>query len=212
MSVTNGGTALKPLRMGGSLSGSAGSGPDRGRQVLEADDAIDEAVGLGRIVRGAQLEHELVLGAEIDLLEVLALGEVPEVQAPAVFGAEQDFRHEPVLECVGRAPFARHQGVVAEVPPDVVAQPLRPALHFPAAERLEALMIDHEDAARRLAVHAAERSDIDAAGTAMHRVRPGVAGFLRDLLGFDDFDDLRLARVGLGVEDMNARGPQPRHH
>jgi hypothetical protein len=33
-------------------------------------------------------------------------------------------------------------------------------------------VIDHEDPARRLAVHAAERSDIDAAGTAMHRVRP----------------------------------------
>src|SRR6478672_5073242 len=68
---------------------------------------------------------------------------------------------------------------------------------FPTAERLEALMIDHEDAARRLAVLIAERSDIDAARTAMYGVGPRVAGFLRDLLGLDDFDDLRLARVGL---------------
>jgi len=98
------------------------------------------------------------------------------------------------------------------MPPDVVAQPLRTALHFPTAERLEALVIDHEDAARCLAVLIAERSDIDAARTAMYGVGPRVAGFLRDLLGFDDFDDLRVARVWLGVEDVNARGPQPRHH
>ena len=73
-------------------------------------------------------------------------------------------------------------------------------------------MIDHEDAARRLPVLIAERSDIDAARAAMYGVGPRVAGSLRDLLGFDDFDDLRLARVGLGVEDVNARGAQPRHH
>ena len=50
-------------------------------------------------------------------------------------------------------------------------------------------MIDHEDAARRLAVLIAERSYIDAARTAMYGVGPRVAGFLRDLLGLNDFDD-----------------------
>jgi hypothetical protein len=39
----------------------------------------------------------------------------------------------------------------------------------------------------------------------MHRVRPGVASLLGDLLGLDDFHNLRLARVWLGVEDVNAR-------
>src|SRR5207248_2370138 len=71
-------------------------GPDRGGQILEADHAIDEAVRFGRIVRGTQLEYELILRPEVDLLEVLASGEIPEMQAPAVFAAEQDFRHEAV--------------------------------------------------------------------------------------------------------------------
>ena len=83
-------------------------------------DAVDEAVGLGRVVRRAQLEDELMLLAEIDLLQVLAPGEVPEVQTAAVFAAEQDFRNQPVLEGVGRAPLARHHRVVAEMPPGVV--------------------------------------------------------------------------------------------
>ena len=58
MSVTSGGTALKPFSIGGNWSGSAGSAgmsmifftgplvavavphPDRGRQVLQADDKL----------------------------------------------------------------------------------------------------------------------------------------------------------------------------
>ena len=67
-------------------------GPDRGRQVLQADDAVDEAVGLGRVVRRPQLEHELVLLAEVDLLQVLALVQVPEMQPAAILRAEQHLR------------------------------------------------------------------------------------------------------------------------
>ena len=88
-------------------------------------------------MRRPQLENQLVLFAEIDLLQVLALGEVPEVQAAAVFAAEQDLRHQSIFERVGRAPFARHHGVEAEVPPGVVGELLRAAIDFPAAERLE---------------------------------------------------------------------------
>src|ERR687891_1033941 len=53
--------------------------PDRRRQVLEAQDAVDEAIGLRRVVRRAQLEDELVVRAEVDLLHVPAPGQVPEV-------------------------------------------------------------------------------------------------------------------------------------
>ena len=175
-------------------------------------DAVDEAVGLGRIVRGPQLEHELVLRAEVDLLQVLAFGEVPEVQLAAVLAAEQHLGHEPVLERVGRAPFAGHHGVVAEVPPGVVAELLRAAIDLPAAERLEALVVHHEDAARRLAVLVAQRRDIDAAGPAVHGVRARVAGLVGDLVRLDGFDELGRARIGLGVEDVDARGAQARHH
>ena len=179
---------------------------------LRLIDAVHEAMRLGRVVRGAQLEHQLVLLAEVDLLQVLALGEIPEVQPPAVFAAEQHLRHEPVLEGVGRAPFAGHHGVVAEMPPGVIGELLRPAIDLPAAERLEALVIHDEDAARRLAVLVAERRHIDAARPAMDGVRARIAGLLGDLLRLDHLDDLRVARIGLGVEDVDARGAQARNH
>jgi hypothetical protein len=69
-------------------------------------------------------------------------------------------------------------------------------------------VIDDEDAARRLAVLVAERSHVDAARTAMHGVRPCVAGFLGDISRLDDLDDLRFARIGLGIENVDARRPQ----
>src|SRR5262249_16013107 len=127
-------------------------GPDRGGQILEADDAIDEAMGFGRVVRGPELEHELVFFAEIDLSQVPALGEIPEMQAPAVFTAEQNFRNEAVLEGVRRAPLAGNHGVVAEMPPRVITELLRSAVDLPTAKGLETLVIHDEDAAGRLAV------------------------------------------------------------
>ena len=186
-------------------------GPDGGGEVLQADDAVDEAMGLGRVVRRPQLENELVVRAEVDLLQVLALGQVPEVQAAAVLGAEQDFRHQAVLHRVRRAPFAGHHGVVAEVPPAVVAERLRAAVHLPASERLEALVVHDEDAAGRVALRVAERGHVDAARSAMDGVRARVAGLGGQLLRLDHLDDLRGARIGLGVEDVDARGAQSRH-
>jgi len=159
-------------------------------------------------VRRPQLENQLVLFAKIDLLQVLALGEIPKMQAPAVFAAEQDLRHQSIFECFGRAPLAGDHGIETEVPPRVVAKLLWATLDFPAAERLERLVIHDKDAARRLAVLVAERGHIDATGAAMHGVRPRVAGLLGDLLRLDDLDDLRFARIGFGIKDVNARRAQ----
>ena len=156
-------------------------GPDRGREVLERQHAVDEAIGLGRVVRRAQLEHQLVLVAEVDLLQVLALRHVPEMQPAAVLGAQDLLRDQPVLDHVGRAPLAGHHRVVAEVPPHVVGEVLRAAVDLPAAEHVEGLVVHHEDAARALALGVAERADVDAAGPAMHGVRPRVARPLGEL-------------------------------
>jgi hypothetical protein len=104
----------------------------------------------------AQLEDELVFLAKIDLLQVLALGEIPEVQTATVLAAEQNLRNEAVLEGVGRTPFARPDRVVVEVPTGIVAEKLRSAVDFPAAERLEALVIYQKDPARRLPFGIAE--------------------------------------------------------
>src|SRR5262249_17047750 len=53
------------------LAAVAVPGPDRSGEILEADHTIDEAVRLGRVMGGPQLEDKLVLGAEVDLLQVL---------------------------------------------------------------------------------------------------------------------------------------------
>src|SRR5882672_12198634 len=86
-------------------------------------------------MRRAQLEDKLVLSAKIDLLRVRAPGEIPEMQAVAISAAEQDFRNKAILECIGRAPFARHHRVVAEVPPAVITELLRPAVDLPSSEQ-----------------------------------------------------------------------------
>src|SRR6185437_10218904 len=124
-----------------------------------------------------------------------ALVEIPEMQLAPVFAAEQQLRHEARLEHVGRPPLARHHGVVAEMPPHVVGEFLRPALDLPAAEHLEALMVHEEDAARPLALLIAERAHIDAVGPAMDGVRARVAGALGELLRLYYLDELRRPRI-----------------
>src|SRR5262249_27278944 len=148
----------------------------------------------------------------VDLLQMLALGEIPEMQPTAISAPEQNLRHQPILEGVRCAPFAGDHGVEAEVPPGVVAELLRPAVYLPASERFEGLVIHHEDTARGLAVFVTERGDVDAAGSAMHRMRPCVAGLLGDFLRLDHLYDLGHARIGLGVQDVDARGTQTRNY
>ena len=160
-------------------------------------------------MRRAQLEDELILGAEVDLLHVLPLRQIPEVQPPAVLAAEQEIGNEAVLEHVGGAPFARDRDVVAEVPEHVVREILRSAIDFPAPEHVERLVIHHEDAARTLALGVAERADVHAARAAVHGVRPRVSRALGDFLRGDSLDQLRLSRIRLRVDDVDVRRAQP---
>jgi hypothetical protein len=53
---------------------------------------------------------------------------------------------------------------VAQVPPEVVGELLRPAVHLPAAKHVEGGVVDQEDPARPLALGIAERADVDALG------------------------------------------------
>src|SRR5512132_859904 len=149
--------------------------------------------------------------AEVDFLQVLALGEVPEMQAPAVFAAEQNFRDETVLKRIWRAPLAGDHRVVAEMPPRIVTELLRPAIALPAAERIEALLIHDEYAAGCFAVLVSEGCDIDAPGSAMDGMRAGIAGLFGKLRRLDHLHDFRRTRIGLGVENIDARGAQPGH-
>ena len=185
--------------------------PDRGGEVGGRRDHADEAVGLARVVRGPQLEHHLVLGAEVDLLDVLALLEVPDVELVAVLVAQQQLGIEAVLDHVRRAPLGGDDRALVEVPPEVVGQLLRPAVLLPGALDREVLVVEQEDPAGAVAVGVAERGDVDPVGAAVDRVRARVARLARDLLGLDDLGQLRRLRVVLDVDDVDARGAQARH-
>src|SRR5215207_8396467 len=154
MSVMSGGTAPKGFRAGGSRSASAGSAgtvmtfstfhssPSRNQrqteaEVLGGDHDADEAPGRLRVVRRADLQGYLVLGAEVDALHVLTRGEVPEVDRVPVLLAQQQLRHDPVLDHRRTAPLAGDQHVLVEVPPGVVVEVLRPAVGLPGAQDVE---------------------------------------------------------------------------
>jgi len=66
-------------------------------------------------VRGTKLKNQLILGTEVNLLQVLALVQILEVQLVAVFAAEKNLRNQPVLEGRRQAPLAGDQRVVAQV-------------------------------------------------------------------------------------------------
>src|SRR6266481_3338493 len=114
-----------------------------------------------------------------------ALAQVPDVEPMAVVAFDQALEAEPVLEHVGRAPFAADSDVVADVPPEVVSEKLRAAVDLPLAEHLEAFVIEQEDAAGTAAVRAAHGANVDRVGAAMERMRAAVAGTRGDFLGLD---------------------------
>src|SRR5713101_6831354 len=165
--------------------------PNRCAEVLGREDHADEAVRLGRIVRGTQLEHQLVLRAEIDLLHMAPPAQVPYVEPMAIVTLDQALDAEPVLEHVGCAPFAGDRDVVAEVPPEIVSEELRTAVDLPLTEHVEALMVQQKDPAGTAAVGAAHCAYVDRVGAAMERMRATVAGARRDLLGLNHLDDFR---------------------
>src|ERR1700680_5089612 len=71
-------------------------------------------------------------------------------------------------------------------------------------------MIKLEDAARTFAVGCTERADRDAVRSAMRRVKTRIPRARDDLFRLNDADDLRIARVWLRIDDVDARRTQAR--
>src|SRR3984893_15338292 len=157
------------------------------------------------IVSRTNLGHELVFVTDVDGLLMLASVQVPEVQLTTVLCAQKNFGNESVFESVRRAPFAGDECIVAEVPPRIIGELLWAAVDLPAPEDVKAFVIHQEDAAGRLAFRVAEGRNINSIRTAIDRVWPRITGLLRDLFRFDHPDDCWSRRVGLGIEDVNAR-------
>ena len=134
------------------------------------------------------------------------------MEGVAVLACQQQLGVQAILHHVGRPPLAREHCVVSQVPGEVVGQVLRTALLLPTALEVEGLVVEHEDPAGSAAVHGAERVDVDAVGPAMHGMRRAVAGGGLHGVARDGADQLRPARVGLGVDDVDPRRVRPRHH
>src|SRR4051812_19228888 len=112
-------------------------------------------------MRWAQLEGDLVLFAQVNTLGEPAIAQIPKIEVVPVLAIEEQVRLDTVLDHVRGAPLAADQGVVAEVPPEVVVQVLVAAVDLPAALHLEGVMIEHEDTAGTVAVGSAEGTDVN---------------------------------------------------
>ena len=69
-----------------------------------------------------------------------------------------------------------------------------PAVRFPGAQHVEGVVVEAEDAAGTAAVGCAQCTHVDGVGAAVHRVRRGVAGALRERTALDHLHDLRGCR------------------
>jgi hypothetical protein len=97
------------------------------------------------------------------------------------------------------------------MPPHVVGEPLRTPLNFPAAENLEGLVIHKKHPAWAVSCSVAERRKVNAVRPAMHRMWPAISCRLDELFRLDDLVEFRIARIRLGVDDVDARGAEARH-
>src|ERR1700733_1665784 len=110
--------------------------PNRAFQVRGVDYDTQKTVLAHRVMRRADFERHLVVGAEIDRLHIAPRTQIPEVEMVAVFVREQVLCDDPVLELWRQPPFARHHVVAWQVPPEIVMQLLRSAVDLPTAEDL----------------------------------------------------------------------------
>src|SRR6266478_6940578 len=102
------------------------------------------------------------------------VAKIPDMNRVPVFASEQQLRNHAIFDHVRRAPFAGDRDVVPEMPPEIIRELLRPAIHFPSPEHFEALVIEQEYSARSIAFGRAECADVDRIRPAMDRMRTAV--------------------------------------
>src|ERR1700733_5136348 len=188
--------------------------PNRAFKIGCVNDDTQKTVFADRVMRRADFERHLVIGAEIDRLHVAPRAQLPEMEMVAVFVREQVFRNDAVLELRRQPPFARHHVVARQVPPEIVMQLLRSAVDLPTAEDLERFAIHDEDARGTVcAIFAAatKRADVNPFRPTMNGMRPRVAGLFEDFLRLDDLMDLRLGGMRLCIDYINTRGADARN-
>src|ERR1700719_943392 len=111
-----------------------------------------------------------------------AVAQIPDMNRVSVLVGEQQIGVYAVFDHIRRAPFAGDRDVVAEMPPKIVREILRPAIDFPSPEHVEALVIEQEYSAGTVASGCSESAHVDCVGSTMDRMRAAVAGARRDFL------------------------------
>src|SRR5215211_6808625 len=130
--------------------------------------------------------------------------QVPDMKLVSIAALQEYLGVEPAFYHVRRAPLAGDHGVIAQMPPEVVGEVLRPPLDLPAPQGIKAFVVHDEDAARAISIGCTERTHIDALRAAMGGVGAAVARKLVHLVGLYHLDDARLPRFGLDVDDVQA--------
>ena len=153
---------------------------------------------------GAELQHHLMLVAEVDALSELALRHAPEVQVVAELAAQQILGIEPVLDHRRRRPLRRDRPCrAAGATRSRRRRTAGPRSCFPRSEHFERVVVEQRDTARSVvAVGATQRRHEDAAGPAMHGVRSRVSRLGGQLAGLNGVFQHRVSRIGLGIEDV----------
>jgi hypothetical protein len=183
--------------------------PHGGGEILQGEDHPGEPVGLRRIVGRSELQDHLMLRPQIQALHVAPPTQIPDVQAMAVAPVEEGLHIHPLLHHAGRAPLAGDHHVIAQMPPEIVGQKLRPPIHLPAPQDLERVMVKREDPAGSIPLGVPQGADVDPIGPAVNRVRPRVARPGENLLRLDHLHQARAAGVRLGVHDVEPGRAQP---
>src|SRR4029434_10950704 len=117
-------------------------------------------------------QHHLVLLPEVEGVDDLAAAQVPYMHPMAIFGLHQQIRLQTVFDHLRGAPFRADEGVMEQVPPEVVAQVLVTSIDIPFPKHVKAKVIEQENATRSVARWGPERADVDSLRAAMHGMWP----------------------------------------
>src|SRR6202041_1372079 len=141
------------------------------------------------IMSGAYFQGHLMVGTEINRLNVTSGSQIPEMDPMAVFVREKILRHDPVLELRRQPPLARHHVVAWQIPPEVIVQVLGTTIDLPASENIECLTVHDEHAGRPIGTilaAAPKGADVNTFRPAVDRVRSRVTGLFKNFLRLDD--------------------------
>ena len=131
--------------------------------------------------------------------------QIPNVHLMTVFAAQEQIGLQSVFDHVRGAPFAGQQRVETEMPPEIVLEKLWTPVHLPLTQNVERFAIEHENAARAVAIGRSERANVNAFRSTVNRVWTRIIRARKNFFWLDHFGDLRFSRVGLSVDNMNAR-------